>query len=48
MPDMFHTDAAQARTSLDTLAALDTNLVLPGHGSPYKGQASEAVRLAKR
>jgi glyoxylase-like metal-dependent hydrolase (beta-lactamase superfamily II) len=47
-PDVFHTDPGQARASLEVLAALDTELLLTGHGSPYHGQASEAVRLATR
>ena len=47
MPDMFHTDPAQARESLDALAAMDTELLLPGHGSPYRGQAADAVRIAR-
>lgn len=46
MPDIFHTDAAQARASLDELSGIDTDLILPGHGSPYHGQAAEAVRMA--
>ncbi len=48
MPDIFHTDPAQARASLDVLAALDTDLLLPGHGSPYAGQAADAVAIARR
>jgi glyoxylase-like metal-dependent hydrolase (beta-lactamase superfamily II) len=46
MPCVFHTDPAQARASLDALSALDTELVLPGHGSPYHGQVAEAVKAA--
>jgi glyoxylase-like metal-dependent hydrolase (beta-lactamase superfamily II) len=48
LPDVFHTDPGQARASLEVLAALDTELLLTGHGSPFHGQASEAVRLATR
>lgn len=47
MPDIFHTDPAQARASLDVLAAYDTELVLPGHGLPYHGQVADAVAMAK-
>jgi len=47
MPDIFHVDPAQARASLDALGGIDTELLLPGHGSPYKGQVAEAVRIAK-
>lgn len=46
MPDKFHTDPAQAKESLNVLAALDTTMILPGHGSPYKGQAAQAVETA--
>lgn len=46
MPDVFHTDPAQARESLGILSALDTELVLPGHGSPYRGQVAEAAKTA--
>lgn len=48
MPDVFHTDPAQARASLDVLSAFDTELVLPGHGSPYHGQVAEAAKVALR
>jgi glyoxylase-like metal-dependent hydrolase (beta-lactamase superfamily II) len=46
MPCVFHTDPAQARASLHILRALDTELVLPGHGSPYHGQIAEAAEAA--
>ncbi len=46
MPDVFHTDPAQARASLEVLGALDTELILPGHGSPYHGQVAEAAKTA--
>ena len=46
MPCVFHTDPAQARASLDVLSALQTELVLPGHGSPYHGQIAEATKAA--
>jgi len=46
MPCVFHTDPAQARASLDILSTLDTELVLPGHGSPYHGQIADAAKTA--
>ncbi len=46
MPCLFHTDTDQARASLDALAALDTELILPGHGSPYHGQVADAAKTA--
>jgi glyoxylase-like metal-dependent hydrolase (beta-lactamase superfamily II) len=47
MPDAFHTDPAQARASLDILAGLDANVILPGHGHPHEGSIAEAVATAK-
>ncbi len=47
LPDVFHTDPAQARESLDVLAGLDTELVLPGHGNPHRGSIAEAVAAAR-
>ena len=47
MPDVFHTDPAQARASLDVLAAYDTELLLPGHGNPMPGQVAEAAKTAQ-
>lgn len=46
MADVFHLDAAMARRSLERLAALDAELLLPGHGRPWHGPITEAVRLA--
>jgi glyoxylase-like metal-dependent hydrolase (beta-lactamase superfamily II) len=46
MPCVFHTDPDQARASLDLLSSYDTELVLPGHGSPYQGQVAEAAKAA--
>lgn len=43
MPDIFHTNAAQARDSLSRLAALDATFTLPGHGDPIEGPISEHV-----
>ena len=45
-PDVFHTNPAQYRASLHVLSALDTELVLPGHGSRYHGQIAEAAKTA--
>ena len=43
LAEVFHTDAEQARASLSLMKDLDTNLVLPGHGDPWSGQARAAV-----
>ena len=45
-PDVFHTNPAQYRATLENLSALDTELILPGHGSPYHGQIAEAAKTA--
>jgi glyoxylase-like metal-dependent hydrolase (beta-lactamase superfamily II) len=44
----FTHDTAQALASLESLASLGASLVLPGHGAPYEGGISEAVRQAQR
>ena len=43
----FTHDTAQALDSLEALAGLDAEVVLPGHGEPFTGGVSEAVRLAR-
>jgi glyoxylase-like metal-dependent hydrolase (beta-lactamase superfamily II) len=48
MAHIFHRDAAMARDSLDRLAGLDVELLLPGHGMPWRGPIAEAVRMARR
>lgn len=39
----FHRDEAQARQSLNLLAPLNSKFVLPGHGHPFRGSASDAI-----
>jgi glyoxylase-like metal-dependent hydrolase (beta-lactamase superfamily II) len=46
-PDGLNRDSELALRSLDLLAGLPADLVLPGHGEPYAGGIAEAVRLAK-
>jgi glyoxylase-like metal-dependent hydrolase (beta-lactamase superfamily II) len=46
-PDGLNRDSAQALRSLDALASLPVDLVLPGHGEPWTEGIAEAVRLAK-
>ena len=46
MPSAFNRDSAEALRSLDRLAGL-TGVLFPGHGDPFTGGASEAVRLAR-
>lgn len=47
LPDPLTDDPAAARASLDALAALDAELLLPGHGEPWQGTPAAAVRLAR-
>lgn len=43
---MFHADPAQARKSAAALADLPVDLLLPGHGPPWRGPIAEAVAQA--
>ena len=43
----FNNDHQQAIASLDHVAGLDADLILPGHGEPWRGSPAEAVRLAR-
>jgi glyoxylase-like metal-dependent hydrolase (beta-lactamase superfamily II) len=47
LPEMFHADHAEARRSLDHLVPTGAELLLPGHGSPWRGPIGEAVALAR-
>jgi glyoxylase-like metal-dependent hydrolase (beta-lactamase superfamily II) len=44
----FTRNSAAALNSLDTLAALDVPLVLPGHGDPFTGGAAAAAEQARK
>lgn len=44
----FNHDQAAAEDALDTIAAVDADWVLPGHGPAWKGTPAEAVTLARR
>ena len=39
---------SQELASLDVLAGIDADLLLPGHGDPFRGSPGEAVELAKK
>jgi glyoxylase-like metal-dependent hydrolase (beta-lactamase superfamily II) len=43
MPPTLNSSTATARESLKRLAELDAELVLPGHGEPWKGSARSLV-----
>ncbi len=46
-PAPFTDDMAQALASLENLANLEADWILPGHGTPWKGDVAEAVRLIR-
>jgi glyoxylase-like metal-dependent hydrolase (beta-lactamase superfamily II) len=47
LPDMFHHDRARALASLDVIAELDADVLLPGHGPVHRGLVKEAARQAR-
>lgn len=47
MPAGVNQSSAEAMRSLDRLAAMPAETVLPGHGEPWKHGAGEAARLAR-
>ncbi|MEU9737130.1 MBL fold metallo-hydrolase [Streptomyces sp. NPDC048002] len=47
LPDMFHHRRAEALASLDVLAALDGDLLLPGHGPAHRGPLGESALQAR-
>jgi glyoxylase-like metal-dependent hydrolase (beta-lactamase superfamily II) len=46
-PDGLNHDSEQALRSLDALASIEADVLLPGHGEPWTGGVGEAVRLAR-
>jgi glyoxylase-like metal-dependent hydrolase (beta-lactamase superfamily II) len=46
LPDFFHADTARARASLEVLADLEAEVVVPGHGPAYRGTPASAVAAA--
>ncbi|MFC7885655.1 MBL fold metallo-hydrolase [Streptomyces sp. NPDC057376] len=47
LPGMFHHDRAGALASLDVIAELDADVLLPGHGPVHRGLVKEAARQAR-
>ncbi|MET9736123.1 MBL fold metallo-hydrolase [Streptomyces sp. NPDC006458] len=45
--DMFHHERARALGSLETIAGLDADLLLPGHGPVHRGSVPTAARQAR-
>ena len=46
-PDGLNQDSEQALRSLDRLASVPADVLLPGHGDPWTDGVAEAVRLAR-
>ncbi|MGV9497933.1 MBL fold metallo-hydrolase [Streptomyces sp. NPDC003642] len=47
LPDMFHHERPRAVASLDVLAELEGELLLPGHGPVHRGPVRDAALLAR-
>ncbi|MCX3290696.1 MBL fold metallo-hydrolase [Streptomyces sp. NEAU-H22] len=47
LPDMFHRERPRALASLDVLAELEGELLLPGHGPVHRGPVRDAARRAR-
>lgn len=47
LPGFFTHDAPLLSSSLDAIAALDADIVLPGHGPVWRGPAGDAVARAR-
>ncbi|MGY1735737.1 MBL fold metallo-hydrolase [Geodermatophilus sp. SYSU D00684] len=48
LPGFFTASPDRARDSLGALAALPADLLVPGHGDPWRGDLTEAVARARR
>lgn len=47
LPQMFHHDMATAWLSLDRIAAVDAEVLLPGHGPSWNGRPADAAAHAR-
>ncbi|MFF7985189.1 MBL fold metallo-hydrolase [Streptomyces sp. NPDC007901] len=47
LPDMFHHERARAVASLDLIAELDADALLPGHGPLHRGSVKAAAQQAR-
>jgi glyoxylase-like metal-dependent hydrolase (beta-lactamase superfamily II) len=47
LPDMFHHERLRAVASLDVLAELEGDLLLPGHGPVHRGSLQDAAHRAR-
>jgi glyoxylase-like metal-dependent hydrolase (beta-lactamase superfamily II) len=43
----FHTDAHRAAAALDRIAAIDADVIVPGHGPVWRGSARDAAAIAR-
>lgn len=48
MPDFVNHDSRQALDSLSAVEDIDADVMLPGHGEPWRWGVREAVRLARQ
>jgi glyoxylase-like metal-dependent hydrolase (beta-lactamase superfamily II) len=46
MPRAFNVSSAKALASLQILSGVDADVLLPGHGEPWRGAVAEAIELA--
>ncbi|MET7323241.1 MBL fold metallo-hydrolase [Streptomyces sp. NPDC005549] len=47
LPDLFHHDRTRAIASLDVIASLAGDVLLPGHGPVHRGPVKDAADLAR-
>ncbi|MFD8150870.1 MBL fold metallo-hydrolase [Streptomyces sp. NPDC059720] len=47
LPDMFHRERSRAVASLDVLAGLEAEVLLPGHGPVHRGPVRDAALRAR-
>jgi glyoxylase-like metal-dependent hydrolase (beta-lactamase superfamily II) len=47
LPSIFNHDEDACQRSLDTLAAVEAEVMLPGHGPLWRGRVAEAARAAQ-
>ncbi|MFC9465803.1 MBL fold metallo-hydrolase [Streptomyces coelicoflavus] len=47
LPDLFHHDRPGAIASLDVIAGLEGDVLLPGHGPVHRGPVQDAAGLAR-
>ncbi|MDT0307995.1 MBL fold metallo-hydrolase [Streptomyces sp. DSM 44917] len=48
LPEFFSHAPREANAALDALGALEADVLVPGHGDPWRGPLAEAVATARR